>query len=98
MIIIIIVVFLILMLMGIPIAFVLGLTPFFYWIIEGGIPSIIFPQRMFSGSSSFVLMAIPFFVLAGNLMSYGGVTKRIIAFTQAIVGNIRGGLGVVNVG
>lgn len=98
MIIFIIVVFLILMLMGIPIAFVLGLTPFIYWIIEGGIPSIIFPQRMFSGSSSFVLMAIPFFVLAGNLMSYGGVTKRIIAFTQAIVGNIRGGLGVVNVG
>ena len=97
MVIFIIVVFFILMLMGIPIAFVLGLTPFIYWIIEGGIPSIIFPQRMFSGSSSFVLMAIPFFVLAGNLMSYGGVTKRIIAFTQAIVGNISGGLGVVNV-
>ena len=97
MVIFIIVVFFILMLMGIPIAFVLGLTPFIYWIIEGGVPSIIFPQRMFSGSSSFVLMAIPFFVLAGNLMSYGGVTKRIIAFTQAIVGNISGGLGVVNV-
>ena len=97
MVIFIITVFFILLLMGIPIAFVLGLTPFIYWIIEGGIPSIIFPQRMFSGSSSFVLMAIPFFVLAGNLMSYGGVTKRIIAFTQAIVGNISGGLGVVNV-
>lgn len=93
----IIAVFFITMLMGMPIAFAIGLTPFIYWIIGGGIPSIIFPQRMFSGSSIFVLMAIPFFVLAGNLMNYGGITKRIIAFAQALVGNIRGGLGIVNV-
>lgn len=91
-------IFAILVLLAVPIAFVLGITPAAYFLLDtGSIPSIIFPQKMISGTNSFVLMAIPFFILAGNLMNEGGVTKRLIAFCQAIVGNIRGGLGVVNV-
>ncbi|MCF2665191.1 TRAP transporter large permease [Oscillibacter valericigenes] len=93
-----VVLFVALVLIGMPIAFILGVIPMAFWLVTGGsIPSIIFPQKMFSGISNFVLMAIPFFILAGNLMNSGGVTRRIIDFTQSIVGWVRGGLGVVNV-
>jgi C4-dicarboxylate transporter, DctM subunit len=58
---------------------------------------IILAQRMYSGISSFPLLAIPFFILAGNLMNTGGMTRRIFAFAQLFVGRIRGGLAHVNV-
>jgi tripartite ATP-independent transporter DctM subunit len=55
------------------------------------------PQRMYSGTTSFTLLAIPFFILAGNLMNTGGITTRLIHFAQCLVGHIRGGLGHVTV-
>jgi tripartite ATP-independent transporter DctM subunit len=55
------------------------------------------PQRMFSATTGFTLLAIPFFILAGNLMNTGGITNRIFRFADACVGHIRGGLGQVNV-
>ncbi len=55
------------------------------------------PQRMYSGTTSFTLLAIPFFILAGNLMNTGGITTRLVHFAQCLVGHIRGGLGHVTV-
>jgi tripartite ATP-independent transporter DctM subunit len=54
-------------------------------------------QRMYVATTGFTLLAIPFFILAGNLMNYGGITQRVFDFARALVGHIRGGLGHVNV-
>lgn len=89
--------FLTLIFLGIPIAFSLGLSSLLYLII-GGIPLNIIPQKMFEGLNSFVLLCIPGFVLAGNLMNAGGITNRLIDFANSILGRIRGGLGLANVG
>src|SRR5512137_1087317 len=53
------------------------------------------PQRMYSGTTSFTLLAVPFFILAGNLMNTGGITTRIFRFAKAIIGHLPGGLGHV---
>jgi C4-dicarboxylate transporter DctM subunit len=82
---------------GVPIAFVIGITPFIKMLYSGGIPSMVFPQRMFYGATNYMLASIPFFVLAGNLMNSSGLTKRIIRFAQIFVGSITGGLGMVTV-
>jgi len=82
---------------GVPIAFVIGLTPFVKMLYSGGIPGIIFPQRMYYGATIYMLVAIPFFILAGNLMNAGGLTKRLVRFAQIFVGRISGGLGMVTV-
>ncbi|WP_096437274.1 TRAP transporter large permease [Alteribacter populi] len=89
--------FLFLMFIGIPIAFSLGIASILYLIIMD-IPLTIVPQRMFSGINSFVLLCIPGFILAGNLMNAGGITERIIKFTNDLLGHIRGGLGLANIG
>ncbi len=80
-----------------PIAFSLGFSSFVY-IAASDIPLSIIPERMFSGIDSFVILCVPGFILAGNLMNVGGITDRIIHFCMALVGHIRGGLGVANVG
>lgn len=89
--------FLAMIFVGIPIAFSLGLSSFIYLLMVD-IPLSIIPQKMFGGINSFTLLCIPGFILAGNLMNAGGITKRIINFTNNIVGHIRGGLGLANVG
>ncbi|CAN5324174.1 TRAP transporter large permease [soil metagenome] len=89
--------FLIFLLLGFPIAFALGLSSFVY-IIFADIPFVIIPQKMYAGIDVFVLLSIPGFILAGNLMNASGITSRIIKFCNALVGHIRGGLGLANVG
>jgi C4-dicarboxylate transporter, DctM subunit len=89
--------FLILLLLGFPIAFALGLSSFIY-LIFADIPLVIIPQKMYAGIDVFVLLSIPGFILAGNLMNASGITSRIIQFCNALVGHIRGGLGLANVG
>ncbi|WP_078382055.1 TRAP transporter large permease [Sutcliffiella halmapala] len=89
--------FLILIFLGVPVAFSLGLSSLIY-LIFADIPLAIIPQKMFTGLNSFVLLCIPGFILAGNLMNAGGITDRIIAFANSILGRIRGGLGLANVG
>jgi len=84
------------LLMGFPVAVVLGLSSAVY-LLAAGEPLTSIPQKMFSGMDSFVLLSIPAFVLAGNLMNGGGITERIIRFANALVGHIRGGLGQTNV-
>ena len=85
------------LILGIPIAFVLGLTSFVALLYSGNIPLLLMPKEMFSGTDSFPLLAVPFFMLAGNLMNVGGITKRLINFCNILLGYIRGGLALVNV-
>ena len=88
--------FVVTLLAGFPVAVVLGLSSAAYlWAAD--LPLTIVPQKMFSGIDSFVLLSIPAFVLAGNLMNGGGITDRIIRFANAIVGHVRGGLAQTNV-
>ena len=89
---------LVLIFLGVPVAVALGLTAAGFYVLTGnvGILSML-PQRMFSATTAFTLLAIPFFILAGNLMNTGGITRRIFRFANACVGHVRGGLGQVNV-
>lgn len=89
--------FILFLLLGIPIAFVLGLTSFVGLLYSGTIPLLLIPKQMFSGTDSFPLLAVPFFILAGNLMNIGGITKRLIHFCNILLGYVRGGLALVNV-
>lgn len=88
--------FLGLLLLGFPVAFSLGVSSLLYLLLKG-IPLSIIPQKMYSGIDSFVLLCIPAFIVAGNLMNTAGITRRIINFSNAIVGFIRGGLALANV-
>ncbi len=82
--------------LGIPVAITLGLSSLAYLLLAG-IPPVVMPQKMYAGMDVFVLLSIPGFILAGNLMNQGGITSRIIRFANAIVGWIRGGLGLTNI-
>jgi tripartite ATP-independent transporter DctM subunit len=87
-----------LILIGTPIAIALGVVAIgTMWVTVGSDLLAIFIQRMYAGTTSFPLLAIPFFILAGNLMNTGGMTQRIFDVAHLIVGRIRGGLGHVNV-
>ncbi|PSL31657.1 tripartite ATP-independent transporter DctM subunit [Planomicrobium soli] len=89
--------FIVLIFLGVPVAFSLGLASLIYLFLAE-IPLNIIPQRMFGGLNSFVLLCIPGFILAGNLMNAGGITERIIKFANDLFGHVRGGLGLANVG
>lgn len=82
---------------GVPVAFAMVLTAFVALLSLGNVPLLVLPQRMLTGADSFPLMAIPLFILAGNLMIGGGVTERLSQFAMALVGHLRGGLAQVNV-
>lgn len=82
---------------GLPVAITLGVSSLSYLLIMG-IPPVVMPQKMYAGMDVFVLLSIPGFILAGNLMNRGGITERIIRFANSLVGWIRGGLGLTNVG
>lgn len=88
--------FLVLMLMGVPIAVVLGVSSL-VTIVYMDIPPMVVFQRMASGMNSFSLIAIPFFIYAGEIMQYGGISDRLVSLANGLVGHIRGGLGLVNV-
>jgi len=88
--------FLIVLLLGFPVAVALGIASILY-LLAKGLPLEVLPQTMYSGMDSFVLLCIPGFILAGNLMNGGGITDRIIRFANALVGSIRGGLGLTSI-
>ena len=91
-----IVVFAICVIIGLPVAFALGVASVAAFFYEG-LPMMIAFQRIISGISIFSLMAIPFFIFAGELMFHGGIAIRLVRFASSAVGAVRGGLGVVNV-
>ena len=82
--------------LGVPVAITLGVSSLAY-ILLAGLPPVVMPQKMYAGMDVFVLLSIPGFILAGNLMNHGGITGRIIRFANALVGWIRGGLGLTNI-
>ncbi len=86
----------VLMIIGTPIAFCLGVASFMT-ILYLGLPPLVVFQRVNSGMSVFTLLAIPFFIYAGDLMVRGGIASRIVAFAGSLVGHMRGGLGQVNI-
>lgn len=81
---------------GVPVAFSLGISAIAAFWYEG-LPLMIGFQRIISGINVFSLMAIPFFIFAGELMFHGGIAIRLVRFASAAVGAVRGGLGIVNV-
>ncbi|WP_158738104.1 TRAP transporter large permease [Alteribacillus sp. YIM 98480] len=90
--------FFLLLLLGVPIAFVLGLTTLIFVISTGNIAVFeSMPSRMYNGLQTFGLVAIPMFILLGEVMNRGGITERLIEFCQTILAHLRGGLAYVNV-
>jgi C4-dicarboxylate transporter DctM subunit len=89
--------FLATVLVGVPIAFSLGLAAAATLLAWGQVSLSLIAQRMFTGVDSFVFMAIPFFILAGELMTTAGILDRLVKFADALVGHIRGGLAHVTI-
>lgn len=83
--------FVLFLVLGLPVSISLGLSSlvsFFYC----GIPIVTIAQRLYTGMDSFPLMAIPLFILAGNLMTAGGISRKIVDFANILTGRVRGGL------
>jgi TRAP-type C4-dicarboxylate transport system permease large subunit len=89
--------FLLLLVLGLPVALSMAVASLAYIVATGSVPEVIVAQRMIAGVESFPLLAVPFFILAGNLMNIAGVTGRIYAFAVALVGWMKGGLAQVNI-
>lgn len=88
--------FTVLMLVGMPIAFCLGIASV-ATVLYMDVPPVVVFQQMNSGMNAFAMMAIPFFIYAGDLMIRGGIAERLVRFAAGLVGHLRGGLGQVNV-
>ncbi|MCK5515823.1 MAG: TRAP transporter large permease, partial [Desulfobulbaceae bacterium] len=85
------------LIIGVPVGIALAGSSMFYILAAGTVPDFVIIHRMVNGVDSFPLLAIPFFILAGNLMNSAGITNRIFAFATACIGWLRGGLGHVNI-
>ncbi|WP_293857037.1 TRAP transporter large permease [uncultured Alsobacter sp.] len=83
--------------LGMPIAFSMGLAAVVALAIDGTVPLIVLPQKMYSSLDSFPLLAIPLFILAGSVMNVGGITGSLIGLSRVLVGHLKGGLGHVTV-
>ena len=89
-------IFLVLMLAGAPIAVAIGAgTLTAIW--GSGTPLLVVPQQMFAGIDSFALVAVPMFILAGDIMAAGKISEKLVALADAMVGMLRGGLSVVSI-
>lgn len=85
------------MAMGMPIAWALGISGVMALFAMGNVPFQVIPQKLFTGIDSFPLMAIPFFILSGELMQKGGITKKLVVMADYLVGWMPGGLGHANI-
>lgn len=89
--------FFILIFLTVPIGYAIGISSLIALVIHSDIPLLMISQNSVAGVDSFPLLAIPFFMLAGNLMSSGGIAKRLVNFFDSIIGHVTGGLGMVTV-
>src|SRR5882724_8569855 len=87
----------VLMLTGMPVSIALGLTVLTFLFTMTDVPIEAVALKLFTGIENFEIMAIPFFILAGNFLTHGGVARRMIAFASAMVGHWHGGLGLAGV-
>ena len=85
------------LMIGMPVAITMGLSGMVAVLVDGRFPGLVIPQYLFNGISSFPLMAVPFFILAAEIMTASGLTTSLLRFANDLVGHIRGGLGHVNV-
>lgn len=85
------------LLLSVPVAFTMGIAGLVAIFVEGSLNPLVAAQRMFAGIDSFPLMAVPFFILASELMTACGLTGALLRFANALVGHVRGGLGHVNI-
>ena len=85
------------LILGVPVAFTMGIAGIVAVLLDGSLNPLIATQRMFAGIDSFPLMAVPFFILASELMTACGLTRSLLGFANALVGHLRGGLGHVNI-
>ena len=86
-----------LMALGIPVAIALGGSAMAYILADGGLSLTLLIQTTFAGMASFPLLAIPLFMLAGNLMNEGGITGDLVRFARLSMGHISGGLGLATI-
>lgn len=92
------IVLILLIALGVPVVFALLAGPIVGFIVDDKMVFLqTLPRRFYSGMDSFPLLAIPLFILAGNLMNTGGITIRLVAFAKVLVGHLRGGLAQVNI-
>ncbi|TMH01288.1 MAG: TRAP transporter large permease [Betaproteobacteria bacterium] len=82
---------------GVPVAIAMAGSALVYILLTGDLPAFVVVHRMVSGIDSFPLLAVPFFIMAGNLMNHAGITNRIYNFALSLVGWLKGGLGHVNI-
>ena len=90
-----IIIFLVLLLTGMPVAFSIGLSGFTFFLVRD-LPMTVLVQKSISTSQSFTMLAIPLFILAGNLMNSCGITKRLLKFCNACTGHMYGNIGQVS--
>jgi C4-dicarboxylate transporter DctM subunit len=89
--------FLLLLLLEVPVAFAIGVSSSIVVLLSERLPPTFIVSKIFAGLDSFPLMAIPFYILAGNLMTEGGLTQKIVDLANALIGHVRGGLAHVSV-
>ena len=89
--------FLILLMLSVPIGYAIGMVTLVTMLEFTSMPTLMIAQNSIAGVDSFPLLAIPFFMLAGNLMSGGGIAKRLVNFFECFIGHITGGLGMVTI-
>ena len=82
---------------GVPVAYSLGLSAMLYFIVENPMLIAILPQRLFAGINNYALISLPLFILMGFIMNSGGITARLLDLSMFFVGRLKGGLGLVNV-
>ena len=88
--------FIVMLLLGVPVAFSIVLASVAV-MAKGEVPLLMIVQRMFASTDSFSLIAVPFFIFAGDLMAKGKVSKVLVEFAEALLGMIKGGLSIVSV-
>lgn len=89
--------FVVLLLINVPLGFTIGISSITYYLLESNLPVSIAVQRMVTTTQSFPLLAVPFFVIAGNLMNVSGITKRLMNFAGVLTGHLIGGLAHVSI-
>jgi tripartite ATP-independent transporter DctM subunit len=88
--------FFVLLLLNVPLAFTIGVSSMAFFFVTPGVPLEVSVQKMVSATQNFPLLAVPFFVMAGNLMNATGITKRLISFSSILTGHLHGGLAQVS--
>jgi|TARA_B100001758_G_scaffold239297_1_gene243468 tripartite ATP-independent transporter DctM subunit len=92
-----IIIFFILLCIRVPVAFSIAIGALSFFIIDGGIPTYIFVQRLISPTLSFPLLAVPFFIMTGVIMNHSGITRRIMNLADVLVGHLVGGFAQINI-